>query len=238
MILPPCYLLLTAGFLLLTSHFFIGCTPKAVTPVPPQYIEEFSLDEIVSRAGKDIQVLKAIVDIRIEKDNEFYDQINASVLIQRPDSIHMRIYKFGTLVNDFVMKEGYFYILAGKSDIKMKELIKEFFHAVLWWENLENGALFTEGDEYIIKTVNREIHLSKATLLPLKQDLNLRNKVIHVTYNTPMDYAGFWHPSKMELSVDKVNFRVTIDNLLKNPAPGEFDFKIPSKYQGLQLQNQ
>jgi hypothetical protein len=220
--------LFTSYFLLLTSHLFISCAPKVITPVPPQYGEAFSLDEIVSKVGDDIQVLKAIADIRIEKNNELYDQINASVIVKRPDSAHMRMYKFGMLVSDIVMKDGSLHILTGKSDKKTGELINEFFHAVFWWDGLERGAMYREGDAYIIKINNKEIRLDRATLLPLSQEIYLLSKIIHITYTEPHDYDGFWYPSKMGISVDDLRFKVSIDKLIKNPPLGESDFRVPS----------
>jgi len=227
-IISRSFLFISYSFLL-TFYFFIGCAPKVITPVPPQYREAFSLDEIVSKAGDDIQVLKAIADVRIEKNSELYDQINASVIVKRPDSAHMRMYKFGMLVSDIIMKDGSLHVLTGKSDKKTGALINEFFHAVFWWDGLERGTLYRDGDAYIIKTINKEIHLDRATLLPLNQEAYLLDKIIRITYAEPHDYDGFWYPSKMEITVDDLRFNVRIDKLIKNPPLGEFDLKVPSE---------
>ncbi|MBI5097819.1 MAG: hypothetical protein HZB30_01090 [Nitrospirae bacterium] len=221
-------LLLTPCCLLLTSHFFISCAPKVITPVPPQYREELSLDEIVSKVSDDIQVLKAIADIRIEKNSELYDQINASVIFQRPDRAHMRMYKFGMLVSDIVKKDGELYVLTGKKDTKLAGLIEEFLYAVFWWDDVEGGFLYSQADEYIIRNVRKEIHLDKATLLPVIQDISSSGKTVHITYAEPQNYEGFWYPSKLAISVDDFRFSVKIDKLIKNPPLGESDFKTPS----------
>jgi hypothetical protein len=220
--------LFTAYCLLLTAYCFIGCAPKAIAPVPPQYREELTLAEIVSRASDDVQVLKAIADIRIEKNSELYDQINASVIFQRPDRAHMRMYKFGMLVSDIVMKDGELYVLTGNKDTKLAGLIEEFLYAVFWWDDVEGGVLSREQDAYIIRTVSKEIYLDKATLLPVRQDISLSGKTVHVKYAEPQNYEGFWYPSKLEISVDDLRFSVKIDKLIKNPPLGEYDFKIPS----------
>ncbi|NOZ69217.1 MAG: hypothetical protein GXP46_08255 [Deferribacteres bacterium] len=45
---------------------------------PPQYMDrEFSLGDIVATAGGGIETLKAIADIKIEKNHRPYDFINA-----------------------------------------------------------------------------------------------------------------------------------------------------------------
>jgi hypothetical protein len=220
--------LFTAYCLLLTAYCFIGCAPKAITPVPPQYREELILAEIVSKASDDVQVLKAIADIRIEKNSELYDQINAVVIFQRPDRAHMRMYKFGMLVSDIVMKDGELYVLTGNKDTKFAGLIEEFLYAVFWWDDVEGGVLSIEKDVYIIRTVSKEIHLDKATLLPIRQDISLSGKTVHVKYAEPQNCEGFWYPSKLEISIDDFRFSVKIDKLIKNPPLGEYDFKIPS----------
>jgi hypothetical protein len=222
----PC-LPLAAYCLLFTAYCFTGCAPKAITPVPPQYIEELTLDEIVSKVSDDIQVLKAIADIRIEKNGELYDHINASVILQRPDRAHMRMYKLGMLVSDIIMKDGELYVLSGKKDAKLAGLIEEFLRAVFWWDGVEGGLLYRQEDEYIIRTVSTEIHLDKATLLPIMQDISSSGKTVHVTYTEPQNYEGFWYPLKLEMSVDAFRFSVKIDKLIKNPSLGEYDFKTP-----------
>jgi hypothetical protein len=219
--------LFTPCCLLLTAYFLISCAPKVITPVPPQYREELSLDEIVSKVSEDIQILKAVSDIRIEKNGELYDRINASVIFQRPDRAHMRMYKFGMLVSDMVMKDGELYVLSGKKDAKLAGMIEEFLYAVFWWDDVEGGLLYRREDEYIIRTMSKELYLDKATLLPIRQDINSSGKAVHVIYAEPQNYEGFWYPSKLEISVDDFRFNVKIDKLIKNPPLGEYDFKVP-----------
>lgn len=212
------------------SIFFllISCAPKIITTAPPQYKEELSLDEIITKVSGEIQVLKAVADISIEKNNELVEQINASVLIQRPDRVHMRMYKFGMLARDIVMQDRKLYGLPERNGAKIAGLIDEFYHAVFWWDDVEGGSLYSQGDEYIIRTVNKEIHLDKATLLAVRQDIRSSGKTVYIIYADPRDYEGFWYPSKLAISVDEFRFSVRIGKIIKNPSLGESDFKIPS----------
>jgi len=218
--------ILTVYCLLLSVYFFIGCAPKAVIPLPPQYKQELTLDEIVSKVSDDIKVLKVIADIRIEKNGELYDQVNASVIFRRPDSAHMRMYKLGMLVRDIVMKDGELYVIAGKKDPKLAGLIEEFLYAVFWWDNVQGDSLYSERGEYVIRNANKEIRLDKMTLLPVRQDIIYSGKAVHITYAEPKNYDGFWYPSKLEISVDVFRFTVNIEKLIKNPLLGENDFRI------------
>ncbi|MBI5739170.1 MAG: hypothetical protein HZA16_00485 [Nitrospirae bacterium] len=221
----PCRLI-AAVCLLLTAYCFTACAPKVISPPPPRYEEELSLDDIVTRAGKDIQVLKAVADIRIEKNGELIEQVNASVLLQRPDRVHMKIYKFGMLTGDFVMRDGELHGLEGWTDTKLGRLAGEIFHAVFWWDNLEGASMYSTKDAYIITTLNQVIHLDKATLLPVMQDINSSGHTVHVTYSGPRNYEGFWYPSNLTVSTDNFGFGVKIERLIKNPPLSEADFRV------------
>ncbi|RJQ49429.1 MAG: hypothetical protein C4538_02155 [Nitrospiraceae bacterium] len=223
------YFFNTAFHLILVSVllFFISCAPRVAAP--PQYLlKELSLDEIIMKASDDIQTLKAVADITIEKNLQTIDHINASLLIQGAGRIHIRVYKFGMLVNDLIMVDGILFDAKGKSNSKFTGLISEFARAVFWWDNMNNGSLRRDGDVYIIQSGQKEIRLDAATLLPVKQDIITSGKSIAVVYAEPRDYDGFWQPSELTISIDDLRFRIKIDKLLKNPPAGESDFRIPS----------
>lgn len=211
--------------------FFSGCAPKVVSPPPPQYLEqELSLEEIITRVGGDIEVLKAITDIAVEKNSRPYDSFNASVLIRRPGWLHMRIYKFGMIVKDFVIKDKELYVLSGKSGDNLKKLGIEFYNAVFWWDDMTQGVMHTQGDAYVVRSENREIHLDRATLLPLKQEIAAYNNKIDITYDKPeQSEDGVWYSSEMKIYIGEFKFTVQLKKLLKNPALGEFDFRIPAE---------
>lgn len=209
-----------------------ACAPKPKLAVPPPlYIgEELSIEDLVLKAGHDIDVIKAIAEIKIEKDNALYDSVNASVLIKRPGLVHMRIYKFGILVRDFIVMDKELYVLSGKNSSNLKRLGSEFYNAVFWWDGLGEGVMSSKGREYIIRTGNRKIHINRATLLPVKQELTAFNRKIAITYAGPKKTEdGFWYPSVINIYLNNFKFTVTIRKMLKNPSLGEFDFKVPAE---------
>ncbi len=209
---------------------FVACAPKPKVAPPPLYKETvLSLEEIIAKVSNDIEVLKAITDIRIEKNNELYDFINASLLVKKPDWVHMRIYKFGMLVKDFVIKGKELYVLSGKGGSYLKKFGKEFHNAIFWWDNIKNGVMYRVGSEYIIRTENKEIHLDRATLLPVKQEIIAFDRKIDITYDKPKkEEDGFWYPSMVRIYVGDFEFKVKLKKLLRNPSLGEFDFQIPT----------
>jgi len=210
----------------ISCFFLTACAPKVITAPPPRYEEELSLDDIVAKVGEDIQGLKAVADIRIEKNGEPIEQINASLLLQKPDRVHMRVYKFGMLTGDFVMRDGEQYGLSDGKDTKLAGLAGEIFHALFWWDDLEGASMYAAEDAYVIKTLNQEIHLDKATLLPVIQFINSGDKNVYITYSGPQNYDGWWYPSNLTISADAFRFVVTIERLIKNPTLGEADFRI------------
>ena len=206
-----------------------ACAPKPKLSPPPIYEQRaLTLEEVISKAGKDIKVLKAITDITIERNNEPYSFINASLLIKPPGWVHMRMYQLGILVRDFVIKDDSLYVLSGKNDDNLKKLGKELYNAIFWWDVYINGEMSGEGATYVIRTGDREIHLDKTTLLPLKQEIRTLNKNIHVMYHEPVNNEGFWYPALLKIYMDDFTFTVKLKKLIKNPALGEFDFQVPA----------
>lgn len=206
---------------------FAACVPKPEVKAPRLYKEDLSLDEIVTRASKDIDALKAITDIQIEKNNEPYDFISASILVKKPGWVHMRIYKFGMLVKDIVIKEDMVHVLTGKNSPKLKQLAREFYNGIFWWDDLAGGFMRVNGEKYIIRTGNKEIQLDRETLLPLQQNIKAMEQNIYLAYDNPMESAGYWYPSRIKIHVGDFTFSVQLKKVIRNPVLGEFDFQTP-----------
>lgn len=206
---------------------FVACAPKPAMKAPRIYPEDLSLKDVAERAGRDIDVLKAIADIRINRNNEPYDVVKASVLARRPGWIHMRMYKFGMLVRDIVIKDGAVHVLSGKDSPGLRQLAREFYNAIFWWGDLEGGVMLSEGDEYVIRTDNKTMYIEKGNLMPLKQYIHVMDTTILLTYDSPVDYDGFWYPSLINLYAGDFVFSVRLKKVIKNPELGPFDFQTP-----------
>ncbi|MBI4683414.1 MAG: hypothetical protein HY757_09995 [Nitrospirae bacterium] len=209
---------------------FVACVPTPkIAPLPLYEQRDLSLEEVIAKVSDDIDVLKTIADINIEKNNEPYSSISASMLIKKPGWVHMRMYQLGILVRDFVIKDDSLYVLSGKNDDNLKKLGRELYNAIYWWDGYSRGEMSVGGETYIIRTGDREIHLDKTTLLPLKQGIKVLNKNIQVTYYEPVNNEGFWYPALLKIHMDDFTFTVKIKKLIKNPLPGESDFQVPSE---------
>jgi len=208
-----------------------ACAPKLLVAPPPVYEDTaLSLDEILEKASGDTEAIKAITEIEILKNNEHYDSISASVLVKMPDWAHVRMYKFGMLVKDFVVMGDRVYVLSGKGGPNLKKFSKEFHNAIFWWDDIQEGVLYSNGPEYIIRARNKEVHIDKATLLPLRQRLVAFERNIEITYGVPKEEKdGYWHPSVINILAGDFSFTVNLKKLLRNPVLGEFDFRVPEE---------
>ncbi|MEW6715714.1 MAG: hypothetical protein AB1306_11585 [Nitrospirota bacterium] len=220
--------ILRASYLFLFAFCFIACAPK-VAPPPLYRGTDLTLEEVIQKAGKDIDALKAIADISIKKNNEPYSDISASALIQSLGQARMRIYKFGLPVNDILIKEEKVYVLSGKSSGMVKDLGREFYHAVFWWDGGKNGIMRKEGAEYIITAENKEIHLDSETLFPLRQEIMTEGKKVSIVYSEPKSEEGFWYPSVIDIKMADFILKVQVKKLLLNPQIGAYDFRVPDQ---------
>ncbi len=205
-----------------------ACAPKTA-PTPEYVTEDLSLQELVARAGEDIELIKAIADVTIMRNNEPYDFVKASVLAKKPGWVHMRIYKFGMLVRDFVVNDNDLFVLSGKNDPNLKKLGNEFYNAIFWWDRIEDGIMDRNGDDYVIRTARKKIRINGATLVPLHQEIASLDRLINITYQDPeQGEDGSWHPSLINIIVGDFTFTIKVKKLLKNPEISELDFRTGS----------
>ncbi|TNF55250.1 hypothetical protein EP227_02980 [bacterium] len=211
------------------SLFFllIACAPK-VAPPPLYQDSSLSLDEIISISRSDINSLKAIVGINIEKDNNPYSFISASLILKKPNWLQMRWYKFGLLAGDLFIKDNVVQTVSGKGADTFKTFGSELYSTVLWWEDLGKASMHREGKEYFIRTKSREIRLDAATLLPKQQEISVKGRKVLIRYEKPKQLSSetlqkgprdnYWYPSEVIIETGVYRFRVTIDKLFINPS--------------------
>jgi hypothetical protein len=211
-----------------------SCAPK-IAPPPVYQDRELSLGEVVTIAGEDITVLKAIVSIDTQNKEKPPSSVYASLLLKRPNWLHMRIYKYGMPVGDFLMKDDVIHTASGKGNTKIREYGKELFHAVFWWEDIENAKMHREAQSYVIRGDNREVRLDSSTLLPRSQVIRVNEKRVSVLYGKPkkeiiLSSGGqaavdFWYPSFLTIDIGTYAIEVEIEKLLINPPLNQGDFQ-------------
>lgn len=213
----------------------LSCAPK-VAP-PPLYKDmSLSLEEIITIAQGDINILKAIVSINIEKNDRPYSYVDASLLLKKPNWLHMRLYKFGLPAGNFLIKDDVVHAVSGKGGRRLKEFGKELYYSVFWWQNLENALMYKQATDYVIRTKNKKIRLDSSTLLPESQEIITNSKKIYILYDKPKKMvvptrsrADFWYPSVLKIEMGEYRFTVKVEKLIINPPLKEYDFKEPEK---------
>ena len=208
----------------------LGCAPKVIAPPSLYKDSEFSLKEIIKLAQKDINTLKAIVNIDVEKNNVPFTSVDASLLIKKPNWLQMRFYKFGLPAGDFLMKDNTVYAVSGKGTNRFKEFGKELYYSVFWWEDIENAMMYREAENYVIRTKNKEIRLNRNTLLPERQEVIINNKKIYMLYSEPKKEGNLWYPSLLKIEIDAYRFSIKIEKLFIKLLLQEDDLGGPPLY--------
>ena len=219
-------------YLIFVIFCLSGCAPR-VAPPPLYRGMDLTLDEVISRASRDIDTLKAVVDVTIKKKNKYYSSINASVLVKKPGLVHMRIYKFGMLMDDIVIRNNEVHVVSGKERAWLKHVGREFYHAVFWWDGIMDASMRRRGSEYIIRTEGMEIHLDNRSLFPLSQVFKIRDGSAQITYSKPKMKGDRWFPSLIKIDMEDLSFSIKIEKLFLNPEPGDMDFKLPEEVRNL-----
>lgn len=186
------------------------------------------LQEIVETAGNGIESIKVIADIRITRNSELYDVLSASIVVKGPGMMHMRIYKLGILVRDIVVRDEQLYVLSGKNDVRLGQFAGQLYRAIFWWEGLSDASMTRDRYRYVIRAENRELQVSRETLLPLLQEIRVQDRVIALMYNSPLEYDGFWYPSDITVNAEDFLFTVRVKKLIRNPVLAAADFLIPA----------
>jgi len=219
-------------YLIVVIFYLSGCAPR-VTPPPLYRGVDLTLDEVISRAGRDIDTLKAVVDVTIKKKNKYYSSINASVLIKRPGLVHLRIYKFGMLMDDIVIRNNEVHVVSGKERAWLKHVGREFYHAIFWWDGIMDASMRRRGSEYIIKTEGMEMRLDNRSLFPLSQVIKISDRSAQISYSRPKMEGDRWFPSLIKIDMEGLSFSIKIEKLFLNPESGNMDFKLPEEVRNL-----
>jgi hypothetical protein len=201
----------------------ISCSPRLA---PPQlYLnEDLSLEEIVAEVSRDIDTLRAVVDVDIGTHSQFVSSLSASVLMKQPGLIHMRVYKFGMLVDEILIRDDMVRVLSGDQTDLLEHIGTELYDAVFWWDDIKQASLQREGTNYVIGTVGKEIRLNRASLFPTSQIIRRDGRLGRILYRKPEREGNYWYPSKIEIYIRGHIFRVHVKKLFVNPEPGERDF--------------
>jgi len=169
-------------FLLLTAYcllFTVSCAPKHVE-MP--FYEGIRLNDILP-ALQDIKEIEATMSVVYEKQETSMQ--GDAVLRVSNDSLDFRIYYLGFLAGEMQEDKGIIKsnpkLDRNKSTILVDGLKNSFF----WW-NIQDYAIHESEDMYILRNSYRKIIISKDTLLPVQQTIELYSgEKLNIFYDLP-----------------------------------------------------
>jgi len=157
----------------------VSCAPKHVEM--PSY-KGIALNDILP-ALRDIKTIEATMSVVYEKEDS--SMRGDAFLKVSDDSLNFRIYYLGFLAGEIQENNGIIQsnprLNKNKSTILVDGLKNSFF----WW-NMQDYEIYESEDMYVLRNSYRKIIISKDTLLPVKQTIELYNgEKLNIFYDLP-----------------------------------------------------
>lgn len=183
-------LLLTAYCILLT----VSCAPRHVEL--PSY-EGVSVENALSEL-KNIKSIEAVLSVEYEKNDSTMSG-DASLNVSE-DKLNLRLYYLGFLAGEVSEDNG---IIKSKPKLdknKSTILIDGIKNSFLWW-NIKDYTLHEKEDAYELKNSYRKLLISKKTLLPVQQTIELNDgEELKIFYDAPAKTAeDKWYNSRLKI---------------------------------------
>ncbi len=163
--------------------FVVSCAPKHVEL--PSY-EGIPIESALSEL-KDIKSIKAVLSVEYERNaNADVSTMSgdASVDISE-DKLNLRLYYLGFLAGEVSEDKG---IIKSKPKLdknKSTILIDGLKNSFFWW-NIRDYTLQEKEDVYELKNSYRKLFISKKTLLPVQQTIELNDgEELKIFYDVP-----------------------------------------------------
>lgn len=208
------------------AFLLLGCAPR-VAPPPLYRGVDLTRDEIIARVGEGIETLKAVVNVTIAKNGVYNSSADASVIIRRPGLLHMRIYKFGMLLDDILISHGRVHVISGRERTWMREIGGELYQTIFWWDGMRHASLEKRRRIYIMKKEDSEIQVDQDSLFPIRQIIYAADQRADITYGNPMREGERWFPSFIRIELGSLRLSIKVEKLFVNPEAGERDFRLP-----------
>lgn len=158
----------------------VSCAPKHIEM--PSYEEEFSIENILP-ALKSIQSIEAVLSVEYEKNDSVMNG-DASLNLSE-DGLNLRLYYLGFLVGEVSEENGIVKSMPKIDKNKSTILVDGLKNSFLWW-NIKDYILQEREALYVLKNSYREILISKKTLLPIQQTIELDDgEELKIFYDVP-----------------------------------------------------
>jgi hypothetical protein len=180
------FLNLTTALLLCCSaalFLIVSCAPKHVEL--PSY-EGIPVENALSEL-KNIKSIEAVLSVEYEKNAnaDGYAMSGDASLNVSEDKLNLRLYYLGFLAGEVSEDNG---IIKSKPKLdknKSTILIDGLKNSFFWW-NIKDYTMQEKEDIYVLKNSYRKILISKKTLLPVQQTIELNDgEELKIFYDVP-----------------------------------------------------
>ncbi len=174
---PLSWLLVTCCLLLA----FVSCAPKHVEM--PSY-ERVDLNGALSELNS-IKSIEAVLSVDYEKGDSAMSG-DASLVLSE-NTLDLRLYYLGFLAGEVKEENGV--IIKNKPRLdknKSAILIDGLKNSFFWW-NIKDYTIQEKEDSYELKNSHRKILISKKTMLPVQQTIELNDgEKLNIFYSDPI----------------------------------------------------
>lgn len=169
---------------LLTSVFWL----LAVASCAPKYAEKpehvgIPLDSALAEF-RSISSIEAVLYVEYEKDDNVMG--GDAFLNLSADRLNLRLYYLGFLAGEVSEEGGVVKSKPKLNRAKSTILVEGLKNSFLWW-NIKDYAVQEKDNMYVLRNASRKLLISKDTLLPVEQTIQLDNgDELSIRYDAPV----------------------------------------------------
>jgi len=196
--------------------FIVSCAPKHVEM--PSYAD-VDLNSVISDLSN-VTSIEAVMSMEYEKNNNLMNG-DASLVLSE-EHIDLKIYYLGFLAGYLKEQNG---VVAASQKLdrnKSAILIEGLKNSFFWWK-IDDYTIDDEEDVYKLMNFNRKIVISKKTMLPIMQTIELYNgDELKISYDSParlepedIDFSYIsplisWYQSAMRIELNNHLLKIKI----------------------------
>ncbi len=159
---------------------FVSCAPRYAER-PSR--EGTPLSEVLAKLNT-VQSIEAVLSIDYEKNEATMS--GDAYLNLSPAALDLRIYYLGFLAGEVKEDNGVIKSKPKLNKYKSIVLVDGLRNSFLWW-TIRDYTIRETDDSYVLKNFNRTLTISKKTLLPLEQTIELDNgEEMTISYDGPV----------------------------------------------------
>lgn len=160
--------------------FLISCAGPKIVEKPSH--KGLSLDEAIAQYKK-ISSISSVLGLEYEKNDTIMSG-DASLSIS-PDKLSLKIYYLGFLQGEVYEDNGTIKSKPKLDKNKSLLLVRGLKSSLFWW-NIEDYTVSETADAYKLSNSHREVVISKESLLPTEQRIELENgDQLTISYASP-----------------------------------------------------